>query len=363
MSELLTQKVDFDIIRYANCWEDADILLHGLSPEPGNKILSIGSAGDNSFSLLCHQPEVVVAVDVNETQLYLIALKKACFQNLAWEEILEFLGFHPSENRLKVFQSIKKDLSAAASRYWESNTKLIEEGVVFQGKFEKYFQFFCRKILPWIHSKATIEAFFKEKGAPEQEKFYHDEWNTWRWRLLFRIFFSKYVMGKWGRDPEFLRQVNGSVSRFVFEKAEKHLKTAEAQKNFILYFNLNGHFGNLLPHYLRRENYELIKQNLPQLRTVKGYAQQAIKEWGPFHCMNLSNIFEYMDEQVFAKTAEELVEGLIKDGKLAYWNLMVPRRISLIFPQQVVCEESISQALTQKDKGFFYSQFIIDKRV
>ena len=185
MSELLTQKVDFDIIRYANCWEDADILLSGLSPERGNKILSIGSAGDNSFSLLCKQPEVVVAVDVNETQLYLIALKKACFQHLAWEEILEFLGFHPSVNRLMVFQSLKKDLPADARRYWESNTKLIEEGVVFQGKFEKYFRFFCRKILPWIHSKATIEAFFKEKKAPEQEKFYHEKWNTWRWRLLF----------------------------------------------------------------------------------------------------------------------------------------------------------------------------------
>ncbi len=52
MSEVLIQKVDFNIIRYANCWEDADILLEGLSPAEGSKILSIGSAGDNSFSTI-----------------------------------------------------------------------------------------------------------------------------------------------------------------------------------------------------------------------------------------------------------------------------------------------------------------------
>ena len=89
----LTQLVNFGIIRYANCWEDADILLEGLSPAKGSKILSIGSAGDNSFSLLTTDPEIVVAVDVNEIQLFLIELKRACFLNLEREETLAFLGF------------------------------------------------------------------------------------------------------------------------------------------------------------------------------------------------------------------------------------------------------------------------------
>ncbi|MBX9450241.1 MAG: BtaA family protein [Taibaiella sp.] len=52
----LDKKVAFDFIRYANCWEDADILLKGLHPAKGSSILSIGSAGDNSFSLLSTQP-------------------------------------------------------------------------------------------------------------------------------------------------------------------------------------------------------------------------------------------------------------------------------------------------------------------
>jgi len=78
----LTEKVNFSFIRYANCWEDADVLLAGFEAGPGAKFLSIGSAGDNSFSLLATNPELVVAVDINPVQLHLIALKKAAFSAL-----------------------------------------------------------------------------------------------------------------------------------------------------------------------------------------------------------------------------------------------------------------------------------------
>ena len=39
------QRVRFDLIRYANCWEDADILCEALAPAPGRRLLSIASGG------------------------------------------------------------------------------------------------------------------------------------------------------------------------------------------------------------------------------------------------------------------------------------------------------------------------------
>ena len=97
----------FDLIRYANCWEDADILLQGLVPKDNKKIISIGSAGDNSFSLLTGNPEVVIAVDINQVQLNLIELKKAAFQTLSYEEFLEFLGFAESNDRNPLWEKQK----------------------------------------------------------------------------------------------------------------------------------------------------------------------------------------------------------------------------------------------------------------
>jgi S-adenosylmethionine-diacylglycerol 3-amino-3-carboxypropyl transferase len=362
MSEI-KNKVNFDLIRYANCWEDADVLLQGLDAQAGSRILSVCSAGDNSFSLLSTGAELVVAVDVSRIQLYLAELKKAAFAELGYEEFLGFLGFLSSSKRTILFNKIKTVLSKEARSYWESNIMQIEEGIIFQGKFEKYFSFFKKRILPLIHNSKRIDRLFTEKSPAQQEEFYHNEWNNWRWRLFFRLFFSKPVMGKFGRDPEFLKEVNVPVSRFIFDKAEKHLKSTDAQKNYFLHFIHKGDFGTYLPHYARKENFEKIKNNIDKLILKDGFAQDAIREFGAFDHMNLSNIFEYMDAATFKATAGKLVEGCKAGGRLAYWNLMVPRKISNVFPEQMTCLEDLSQSLSKKDKGFFYNAFITDQKL
>ena len=68
-----------------------------------------------------------------------------------------------------------------------------------------------------------------------------------------------------------------------------------------------------------------------------------------------------MDQIKFAATAEALLKGTEKNSKLAYWNLMVQRRVSEIFPEKVQYEKELSLDLTKRDKGFFYNQCIIDK--
>ena len=361
MPEKLTDKVDFDIIRYANCWEDADILLKGLDAGPGSKILSVGSAGDNSFSLLTTNPEYVVAVDVNVIQLYLIELKKIAIIRLEYDELIAFLGFRLSLVRKETFNSLKSELSIEARRYFEHNISLIEDGIVDQGKFEKYFQLFAEKVIPFIHRRSTTEKLLAPKTEAEQEQFYDKKWNTWRWRLLFQIFFSRTVMGRLGRDPEFLKEVDLNVSKNIFRMAELELKSVAAQQNFILRYNLTGTFGNLLPHYLKYENYVEIKKNIDKLHIKQGFAEDAISEFGKFKYMNLSNIFEYMNVALFSNTSKALVDGLEKNGRIAYWNLMVHRKLSDIMPDELTYLKDLSEHLTIRDKGFFYKHFYLDQ--
>lgn len=363
MSDKLTDRVDFDILRYANCWEDAQVLIKGLDPKPGSVILSIGSAGDNSFSMLVRDPGLVVAIDVNSIQLNLIELKKIAIECLSYDELLEFLGFRESEDRLRYFNTFKKELNSNALKYWEDNTGQISKGIVNHGKFEHYFQIFSSKILPLIHSQKRVEELLREKGVEEQIMFYNKTWNNLRWRWLFKIFFSRYVMGKYGRDPEFLKEVKGKVSAFIFSKAEAHLKSTHAQSNPMLRYNLTGSFGNMLPHYLQPENYSLIKPRLNRIKIKQGFAEDAIKEYGKFSHMNLSNIFEYMNPDLFRKTAEPLIHALETDGRLAYWNLMVPRQISRYFPQKLQPLQELSETLSSVDQGFFYSRFIIEQKL
>ena len=358
----LEQQVDFSIIRYANCWEDPNVLLAGLAPKEGSRILSIASAGDNSFSLLTTNPELVVAVDINQTQLHLVALKKAAIQHLEYEEVLAFLGFHESNSRLAWFDRIKDRMPSDTRRYWEQHTEAIATGIIHQGKFERYFQLFAHKVLPFIHPRRQTERLLAPKTAGEQELFYNRQWNTWRWRLFFRIFFSRWVMGRLGRDPQFLKEVDVDVSSHIFQKAESHLKKIQAQQNPFLRYSLTGNFGTLLPHYLQPRQFAKVKANLDHLEIRRGYAGQVAAGYGRFDRMNLSNIFEYMDSRLFETTAKELLGLLADGGRLAYWNLMVPRRISQVCPRQVSFLHGISNTLTNHDHGFFYNQFIVEHK-
>lgn len=361
MPQQLTDKVSFDRLRYANCWEDANVLIEALDPRPGSRILSIGSAGDNSFSLLAGDPDLIVAIDVNPVQLHLIALKKASIAHFEYATAVAFLGFREALNRIELFEYLKQFLDHDARTYWEAHLEQIRNGVINQGKFERYFRFFKRRILPWIHSKKTVAALLSVKTAEEQRTFYDCCWNTWRWRLLFRIFFSKYVMGKFGRDPEFMKEVRVNVGETIFQKAETHLQSVGAQENFMLYYMLTGSFGELLPHYMRPENFEKIKANLHKLQIRQGYAEATVDEFGTFTAMNLSNIFEYMNPELFASTAGKLIAAMEKGGRIAYWNLMVPRSVAAVLPEKVACLTELSRTLSARDKGFFYKGLLIDE--
>ncbi|MDH5367645.1 MAG: BtaA family protein [Cyclobacteriaceae bacterium] len=351
--------VRHDYIRYANCWEDADVLLDGLNVQQDDRVLSIGSAGDNSFSLLVNNPELVVAVDINPIQLNLIELKKSAITTLDHSSFLEFLGFKESSRRLDLFDIVKKHLATNLQQFWENRKEDIENGIIYQGKLERYFILFHSKILPFIHSKKRIDRLFAEKSLSQQKIFFYQHWNSWRWKTLFKVFFSNYVMGKFGRDPAFLKEVNVSVGSFILGQAEKHLSSIECQKNYLLNYILKGEFGSFLPHYARKANFEIIKNNIEKLTIFSGLAEDAFQQYAEFNKFNLSNIFEYMSPELFKTVAKNLVEYGAEKATYAYWNLMVPRDMTKAV-KHLKKEEDISKNLSKNDKGFFYSNFNVD---
>ena len=67
----IESKVDFSIIRYAQVWEDADILLEGLNIQPDDICLAIASAGDNALAMLANNPSKVIAIDLNLSLIHI----------------------------------------------------------------------------------------------------------------------------------------------------------------------------------------------------------------------------------------------------------------------------------------------------
>jgi len=353
------ENVKHDYIRYANCWEDPDVLLEALDVQENDKVLSIGSAGDNSFSLLSKNPKLVVAVDINPIQLNLIELKKAVFKTLNYDEFLAFLGFTSSNERKALYAKVCEELTPELQEFWSGRMEEIESGIIYAGKFERYFKLFHTRILPLVHTKKHVNRLFEEKTAEEQAIFFNKKWNNRRWRLLFKLFFSKFVMGRFGRDPAFLKEVEGSVSEFIIGQAKNHLGSEYAPNNYFLHFIMKGDFGKYLPHYARKENYLAIKENIDRLIVFNGLAEEAFKEYNSFTKFNLSNIFEYMNPELFASVTKNLVDNGEHEARYAYWNLMVPRRMHET-SDSLIPQGLLTQDLRTIDKGFFYMGINID---
>ncbi len=361
MSESHLDKVDFDFIRYANCWEDADILLKALKPDSNSKIMSIASGGDNCFSLASLEPKEVIAVDISTVQLYLVELKMAAIKTFDRETYMQFAGFIDCEKRESFYQEL--NLSPSAKKYWDAQLVDIKRGIIHIGKFENYFQYFKSHFLRSFHAQDVVDGLFAEKSAEEQLAYYNEHWFKEGWADKHAQFFSSEMLGEKGRDPEFFKHFEGSVSDNILRREVAHLKTKSCQSNYLLFYILNNRFDeNHLPHYVRKENYQKVKENLNRITLHQGFLEKAVEKFPDCTHFNLSNIFEYMDEDLFKSISLELLKYATSDAKFAYWNFLIHRNMADLFSTQLIFDEEICSQYSKEDKGYFYKAFILNSK-
>ncbi len=354
---------DFSSIRYAQCWEDADVLLAALEPGQSQVCLSIASAGDNALSLLSRGPSRVIAVDLNPAQLACLELRTAAYRELEHSELLELIGSRASTRRATLYARCRKLLSNAAAGFWDRHQDQIVEGIGSAGKFENYFRLFRTRIMPWIHSRRRIDELLAGGSPDRREAFYSSHWNTWRWRLLFRLFFSRFVMGRFGRDPAFFKYVEGNVAERILSRTRYALTALDPAANPYLQWILTGTHTTALPHALRPENFESIRHNLDrlewQLCTIEEYldAHPEVR----VDRFNLSDIFEYMSPVNYRKLLERLVSASRPGTRLAYWNMLAPRTRPEGLSDRLRPLQDLAESLFKEDKAWFYNRFVLEE--
>lgn len=359
----IASRADFSIIRYAQCWEDADTLLAALDVQPGDVCFSVGSGGENSLSLLSRAPAKVVAVDLSPAQNACLELKAAGFRALVHTELLELVGVRPSQRRGDLYQRARQHLTVGARRYWDSHPETIENGLIAGGKFENYFRLFRRWIMPLIHSRETVEALFEPRNLTERQRFYASRWNNWRWRALSRLFFSRFLMGHLGRDPRFFDYVEGEVAKPILARTAHALTEIEPARNPYLQWIACGRFLRALPHPWRAESFAPIRAHIDRLEiklaSVESYLAQAAD--ASIDRFNLSDIFEYISPANSERLFVDIVRCGRSGGRLAYWNMQAPRRCPPSLAGKVHRLDELSRRLYRDTTTFFYSAFYVEE--
>ena len=348
-------------IRYAQCWEDADVLLGGLAVEPGDVCLSIASAGDNTLSLLTQDPARVVAVDLSLAQLACLEMRVAAYRVLTHAELLELIGSTPSQRRQALYDRCRSLMPQEARTFWDAQPQLVKGGIGAAGVLEHYLRTFRRFVLPLIHSPARVAQLLAGGTAESRRDFYHNHWNNWRWRLLFRIFFARCIIGRFGHGPEFFHGVTGSVADRLLARFEHTITELDPTQDPYLHWSLTGRHFAALPHALRPENFEAIRSRLDRLERRHMSLEHALEELGPrsVHRFNLSNILEYISAHDCRQVLTRVACTGIPGGRMLYWDMITPRSDAGEIPG-LRRRDDVASIVHRASRTCFYDALVIE---
>jgi S-adenosylmethionine-diacylglycerol 3-amino-3-carboxypropyl transferase len=277
--------------------------------------------------------------------------------------LLELIGSRPSKRREQFYLRCRPALSSSARAFWDGHAKDIACGIGSAGKFERYFALFRQRVLPLVHSRDDIARLFRG-GTPSECAAYYDRcWDNWRWRLLFCVFFSRFLMGRLGRDPSFFTYVEGTIADRLLARTRHAVTALNPADNPYLHWILTGRHGAALPLALRPENFEAIRANIDRVELhcmsledfLKTRREQSVD------CFNLSDIFEYMSPENTRALLELIVCCGRAGARLAYWNTLVPRSRPDSLADVLRPLPELAEYLHHGDKAFFYTRFVVEE--
>ena len=351
------------MILYSMCWEDPEILHRALEISDKDNVLSIVSGGENLLAILLKNPKNVLGIDINKEQIYLAKLKIAAIKNLGFEEFVQFLGFKNCNNRIDLLNKLKESLTNEEIKYWKNNIVAIRKGVIHCGKFERYLEKFRKYFLPLIISKKNIDNFINLESLEKQEDFFNNELNTWRFKIIFKLFFSKKGI-KNGRDKEYFNYSDkNNISEHYFKRVKYAITKIPIKTNFFMQYILTGNISIPFQNhpYLDRDNFNKLKKLVDKVKFVNEdildfiIKQKLIR----FSKFNLSDIFELYSQEEYERLLKIIIIVSKKNGKVCYWNNLVSRSEHGKI-DGLIKDGKKSEDLYRKDRVHFYSKFIAE---
>jgi S-adenosylmethionine-diacylglycerol 3-amino-3-carboxypropyl transferase len=351
-------------ISYAQCWEDPRMLAAALSVGPEDDVLSICSAGDNSFALAIAGARSVTAIDLSLPQLALAEAKLVAARELPIQSVRSFLGLGHFGRRVWFYHYLRPHLSLEARAWWDANEDVVRAGVMGAGRFERYLTTFRERVLPLVHGRAVIDGLLDCRTLDEQRAFYEARWNTWRWRSLVRAFFSRPVMTRLGRSREQFAQVEGGVGERFLERAEHVLTKVPIADNYFVRWILTGSHGDLeTAHpWLTTAGHAGLKPVTDRVRLVHASLEDFLErcEPGSFSAFNYSNLFEYVPDAHAQRLLELTARAARPGARIAYWNLLVDRETGPGLRDRIERRGAQAERLGSTDRAFFYKAFRVE---
>ena len=299
----------FDTLNYTSCNEDGLAELRALDVKPGDDVCCVAGGGDRALHMLLGDPARVLAFDMNPAQNFLLELKIAAIKIFDYQTYARFLGLFPcAEPRWNLYLRLRPQLTHAAARWWDAQRKTLDRGVLYAGRWERYFQMTSRNLRLWRGAK--IATLFQFNDLEAQRAFVRREWDTPAWRLSLRATLNAWTLRFVFGDPGFYRNAKSSVPawQYIHTRFNALLERHLARKSFMLALVLRGEFFDpaQYPPYLREENFLTLKARVDRvtIRTLPLFEMLASEESASCNKYSLSDVPSFLDADDHNKLLE-----------------------------------------------------------
>ncbi|MGI8758354.1 MAG: DUF3419 family protein, partial [Acidimicrobiales bacterium] len=348
-----------DRLFFAQVREDPVLEIDALEAGPDDTVVVVSSGGCTALSLLAAGAGHVVAVDLNRTQNHLVELKLAAVTNLAAEGAVAFLGGWPATRaqRWSSYQGLRSSLTPPARAYWDAHRRSVEQGVLGAGVSERFIGVVMFALRLGIHPPARVRRLLSCTTVDEQQRFYDTEWDSRRWRLLFRALLNRAVF-RHTYDDAFFRHVhNPSFARHFLGLAEHTLTKVPVATNYFVHHMLTGAYprgvpGGLPPYLDPAMSHGLVGATR-RLSLVDGAFVDHLRSRpdASVDGFALSNICEWLGAEQIDELFTEVVRTAAPGARLVFRNFVGWTEVPPRWQAPVIEDRALGEALGRGDRS------------
>ncbi len=363
----LIERTYFRGLVFNQSWEDPLLDREALRISPDqDTVLSITSGGCNCLNLLCLRPRRLICVDPNPAQTYLLDLKLAGIRHLDHADFRSLLTSCGSTEAVDIYRrALRAKLPDGARNYWDSNTRVLERGILAQGKLG-FFLKWIRRYMRWQLGERRMRQFFEVDDIDDQRDFYYREIHP---RLLrgsvLEILGSRWVLACAGMHPSQydLIQDRHGIGRYIRDRVEYVLTTVPIRDNYFIAQAFLGAYldAENVPPYLLERNFDTLKQTADRVVNVTSWLTEYLDSLpeSSVDKFNLLDIFDWMSRESLHTTVRSVLRAGTPGGRFIYRSAVRSLPVPPELRSAVVSEDDLAHRLFAQDRSFTYSSFYI----
>lgn len=339
--------------------EDSAVVESALKVGPGDRVVSVGSAGDTPLNLLRCDPRGVSAVDLSFPQICEIALKVEAMRRFDLEDVHTLLGITPDSSRaVRLYERLRCFLDPAVAAFWDRHSSLLTKGLLWQGGIQRMVRA-GRKALCLLLGRARIERLKELSDQESVERYWHALSRSWRFRAVAALVGNRFVLGSFYPATGFGSLPPGvTPGEYLLDRLRGILLSRPLGSHPQLTPFLFDEYPSpdSLPPYLHPGDFSTISSRLDRLRWIHADLPGFLGGLPPdsVDAFALLNVTDWMDEPEAHGLLEQVARSGRRGARLLTYSRSRPLALPPTLRRKLALEKQLSERLSREDRIGYY---------